>query len=124
MTLKARKYKIPKVSLRYEHEYIAIQRETLGDPNAFGERAATWATTAFNVKMDLQPIKALSANKLKMFDQGLVEVSTHWGMAEQGADIKPRDKVVDIDANEFSVEEVSDWRSHQEVLLKITEENA
>jgi len=109
------------LKIRYEHEYITIQRETLGTPDDWGVRESTESDVYTNVKADIQAIKALSAQKLAMFNQGLVALSSHWMMVESDVDIQVRDQVVDVDDNEYDVQEVADWRTHQEVLLKIAE---
>lgn len=121
MSLKKNKYRSKAVVLRWEHEYVSILRDILGAPNDFGERDTTTSTVSTNTKAMINPISALSADKLKMFQPGLIAVSSHWMMAEASDSIKPRDTVVDRASNAYSVEEVVNWRTHKEALLAINE---
>ena len=104
MALKKRKYNIPPLKLAFQHEFIEIRRDVAGARNEFGEPAITVSTISTNTKADIQPVQALSTQQLKMFNQGLVEVSTHWMLVETDVDIKARDTVVDVDSNSYDVE--------------------
>ncbi len=121
MSLKKAKYRSKTVVLRFEHEYIEIQRDVLGAPDDFGQRPTTASTVSTNTKAMINPISALSADKLKMFQPGLIAISSHWMMLETKSSIKPRDTVIDIASNAYAVEEVVDWRTHKEALLAINE---
>lgn len=121
MSLKKSKYRSKAVVLHFEHEFVEIQRDVLGDPDDFGQRSATASTVSTNTKAMINPISALTANKLKMFQPGLIAVSSHWMMLETKSSIKPRDTVIDRASNAYSVEEVVDWRTHKEALLTINE---
>ncbi len=121
MSLKKSRYKSPSLRLRFEYEFIEVQRDVLGTPDDFGQRTATASTVSTNTKAMINPISALSANKLKMFQPGLIAVSSHWMMLETKSSIKPRDTIIDIASNAYSVEEVVDWRTHKEALLAINE---
>ena len=124
MTLKARQYNTTKVKLQFEHEFIQVNRLTHSAPNDFGEQAVATTVVSQNTKAVIQPIEMLSAQQLKMFNQGQVEVASQWMMTEQAADIKPRDTVVDVDGKVYDVMEVNDWQSHKEMLLRIQEKNS
>ncbi len=121
MTLKARKYKIPEFKIRGEYEFIQVNRDVEGDPNDFGEPEMTASAVSVNTKATIYPIDLLSTTQLKMFAQGLIALSSHWMLIESDTDLKPRDTIVDLDGNQYSVEEVADWQNHKEALLKIAE---
>lgn len=121
MTLKARKYKVPKIRLRFDHEYASIDRQTLGAPNDDGERPITWTRISTNTRVDIQELSVLSGRQLKMFDAGLIELCDKWALFETSADIEAKDKVTDVDGNEYTIEEVSPWQTHKEALLRKTE---
>ncbi len=111
-----RHYKIPKLKILGQYEFVNIIRETLGATNEFGERIRTYATT-LNVKIFISPISA----DLRMESQGLVSMSSHNLIATTGVSIIARDKVVDYDNNIFDVVETTDWQTHKEAYLKINE---
>jgi hypothetical protein len=86
---KANKYRIPELRLRHTpHEFCDVKRHVEGARNDFGEPTITTTAVSSDTKCVIQPIGMLSAQQLKMYDQGLLEVCTEWMMLEGGADIK------------------------------------
>lgn len=119
--VKTNKYRLPTLKLYTEFEYINLERKTLGAKNDFGEASTTWTTIGTNIRASKFPTTQLTSEKLAMFEQGLIKLSSHWMMVTAGVSIKSRDRMLDENNNYYEIMETTDFRSHQEALLRILE---
>jgi len=124
MGLKRHKYRFPKMKLRVNYEYVLIERKSLGAPDDFGNRDVTWITVSSNTRADITPVTMMSGQQLRLFEIGLVKLSSHHMIVEPGTDIKVRDRVTDAEDNVWNVNEVMNIQgSHKEALLVTWEDN-
>ncbi len=119
--VKANKYKLPTLKIYTEFEYINIERKTLGVKNDFGEASVAWTTVGTNVRASKFPMSQLSAEKLTMFEQGLIKLSSHWAMVTVGVSMVSRDRILDENSTYYDVMEAVNFRSHKETLLRVLE---
>lgn len=119
--VKANKYRLPTLKIYTEYEYINIERKTLGVKNDFGEATTVWTTVGTNIRASKFPMSQLTSEQLTMFAQGLIKLSSDWMMVTAGVSILARDRMLDENSTYFEILETTNFRSHQEALLRLVE---